>query len=372
MIINILFTILIVFAIFKLTKKQYIKNNNAFLNVLLISMMVMHFSMTIIQYKWSLISAFDSTVFFNRAYNSSSWFSLFKLGNRAMSFLCYPLTKLGLNYLSISLFFSFLSYLGYLIYFKELTKVKTKSYIHKTVLIVFFIFPSIHFWTGSLTKESILFLMLALLYYQLKKYKSISFTFLLSLMVMLFIRPYLALIILAVLVLIYYKTFNNWFKSVVVVISVFSIYLVGKFLKIKSFDSFQKNYSNLIKYADRAGNSSIDLGNSNYAERMLLVLFRPFFIDAKTVLQFFVSFENLIILLIVISLVFCYKHMTAILNFKVYKFMLVYIIILVLFFSIYMYNMGLANRMRVMFVPYIIILLLDLLKLKQREIKNNQ
>lgn len=356
-----MFILVIFIAVFKLTKRQYRVNVSLFHNLLLIAMLVMHFAVTIIQYKWSFTSHFDSTSFYERAVSSTSWFSLFKTGNIAMSFLCYPFTNLGLSYFSVSLLFSFFSYLGYLIYFRIITKKIVSGVSWKLMLIIFFLFPSIHFWTGFLTKEAILFLVLALVYQQLNKYKSITLLVLLGVVFMLLIRPYLALIILGVLGLVYFDSFSKWYKIASAFVGALSVYLLIKFLKIKSFDSFQENYSNLIKYADRAGNSSIDLGNSNYAERMLLVLFRPFFIDAKTVLQFFVSLENLITLLVLIGVIALRKQLQAILSYKVYRFIILYIIILVLFFSIYMYNMGLANRMRVMFIPYFFILMFSLL-----------
>ena len=365
MIINSLFIFFVITLVVFATKKQYVLNKkNTFHNALLIAMLVMHFSVTIIQYKWSFTSHFDSNLFYTRAVSSTSWFSLFKTGNSAMSFLCFPFTKLGLSYFSVSLLFSFFSYLGYLIYFRIITKKIVAGVSWKLMLIIFFLFPSIHFWTGFLTKESLLFLILALFYQQLNKYKSVTLPVLLGIMCTLLIRPYLALIVLGVLGVIYFNSFSKCYKIASAFVGALSVYLLIKFLKIRSFDSFQDNYNNLIKYANRAGNSSIDLGDSNFAERMLLVLFRPFFIDAKTVLQFFVSFENLIILLLLVGAVVLNKYLVAILNHKVSRFLVFYIIILVVFYSIYMYNMGLANRMRVMFVPYFFILIFNLLKQK--------
>ena len=64
------------------------------------------------------------------------------------------------------------------------------------------------------------------------------------------------------------------------------------------------SYSKIILYSQNVGNSSIDLYNSNYFERLMLVLFRPFFFDVKTFFQLFVSIENLFTWVVVIVIFF--------------------------------------------------------------------
>ena len=54
-----------------------------------------------------------------------------------------------------------------------------------------------------------------------------------------------------------------------------SIPLLLNFLRFKDFNDFKENYYKIAEYALNNGNSSIDLIQSNYLDRMFLTLLRP-------------------------------------------------------------------------------------------------
>ena len=149
-------------------------------------------------------------------------------------------------------------------------------------------------------------------------------------------------------------------------LSIIVIALVN-FLNFYNLSSFKLHFEKIITYSSNNGNSSIDLLNSNYFERFFLVLFRPFFFDSKTLFQFFVSIENFVLAIIII--IFAYKIYYLKLKFslidKHIRFALLFSIMCILFYSIYMYNLGLASRMRVMFLPFLLIGMHSLLDLKK-------
>ncbi|WP_452603025.1 hypothetical protein [Pontimicrobium sp. MEBiC06410] len=244
------------------------------------------------------------------------------------------------------------------------------TYLEKIIIALFFMVPSIHFWTGSISKEAIIFSLMAIIFIRVNTKNVNSWILFFSVLLILFVRPYLAILLIAPLVLLYYKSFNRLSKIIIVFFIVFAIPILIRFLRIKNVDSFYENYQKIVIYAQNYGGSSINLLESNYFERLILVLFRPFFIDAKTTMQYFVSFENFIWLIMFFCIILLLKHFKEGFKYKVFKFLIIYLISIVGFYGIYMYNLGLASRMRVLFIPYTIIFLLILINIKNKKLKS--
>lgn len=292
----------------------------------------------------------DSLRFYRIANESSNWFSLFRPGSSFISFLIYPLVKLGLSYFTITFIFSLISLKGFLIFLK-IVKSELKN---RFFILLLFMIPSLHFWTCFISKEALVFYLMALIISDFINKKEVSLIITISMVLLLLIRPYMFFIFLIAFGFDWILN-ENLKRCRKVILFLFAVFIGTPFLltfiklETLSYDNILENYNKLILYSQNYGNSSIDLANSNYLQRLVLVLFRPFFIDVLTIQQFFVSAENLIV------------WSTIILNIKKIKlvnnvvFPLTVAITTILFYSIYMYNMGLASRMRVMFLPYIFI-----------------
>jgi len=367
MFLNILIITGVIITVFFLIKREFkIFKNSVFFKSVLVGSAVMHFAMTLLQYYLSLSGNFDSKVFYQRALDAENITSLFKIGSRSISFFIYPLVKIGVDFISISFIYSLIGFIGYVIYLRLSYELSIKNKFSRVILLIFFLFPSIHFWTGSLTKESILFTLLVIIYREIKIKNTLTITVLVCLLLTLFIRPYIALISLFLLIIFYFNRFSKKTKIISCGLLAISGYLLLKFLKITSLSSISKNYEYIIDYASRSGNSSIDLANSNYIERMVLTLFRPLFFDAKTFNHFIVSVENLFWLFIVVLLFWNFRLLKNILLKKSNLYLVSFVVSTMAFFSIYMYNLGLANRMRVMFIPYTVLILLNVLASKKQ------
>ena len=133
-----------------------------------------------------------------------------------------------------------------------------------------------------------------------------------------------------------------------------------QFLQLTEFslNKIKLNFASLVDYSKNFGGSSIELENTTYFGRLFLVLFRPLFYDASNFYQYVISFENLILFLFILKFlkdVFVNTGMLKYVKNQVFLFLLV--ILSILFYSIYMYNLGLASRMRVMFVPFLFLFL---------------
>lgn len=301
----------------------------------------------------------DVDYFYNTALNAESWVSVFGLGSKFIAFLIYPLVKGGVSYFSLFLLFSLISLVPYIYLFKQFIEIAKKK-SSKIILFSFLFFPSIHFWTVFFGKEAIL---MPLMFYLLVKIKHNDYknpTLYCGLFLTLLIRPYLCFILIFsfVLSILLDKSKTRVFKkkmflfcfSMLVIVTPFLLI----FLKIKSWDNIVNRYRLVANYANTNGNTSINLLESNYFERLFLTLFRPFFYEGVNIFHFFVSIENLLFLLFLIFLALKIKKNEFLSQPINVKFAFFTATFLILFYSIYMYNLGLANRMKVMFVPYLV------------------
>ncbi|WP_296319214.1 hypothetical protein [Winogradskyella sp.] len=326
-------------------------------------MTILHFGLSIFYYYKSFNKQpYDAFRFFNEAVNSGNWFEFFGLGSKLITFLIFPFVKLQLSYFTIFIIFAFIGFLGYLNYFKILgLKERTYGSLKTLIILCLFLLPSLHYWTSSISKEAILFFLTTVLIKEWSKNKVVSKKIIISLTLCLFVRPYYFFIILLAksVALLFKKELFRVKKTFFLgagVIALVAMPVLISFLKIENFDSFINNYRRISEYALNNGNSSINLLESNYLERLILVLSRPLFIDATSFSQFVISFENLILLLFYILFLYSLKQTKfAISKFKL-EILVVFItaLLLILFYSIYMYNLGLASRMRVMFIPLLL------------------
>ena len=331
----------------------------------LAAIFLLHYIAFIAYYKLSVVQQKDSFLFYQNALEANSILDFKIYGSQLMSIICYPFSKVGVNYFVLSLTFATIGFLGFLKYFQFLISRLDKNF-YGSFIALFLLIPSLHFWTAGLTKETIIFYLMSIIFVSTFKNHRPTLLVVVSLFIVFLIRPYLLFILIIAFSIDYFLNFKGSLKEkritmfVVSFIAILLTPILLNFLKLTEFnlERIKYNFASLVKYSQNFGGSSIDLKNSTYLERLFLVFFRPLFYDAKTLFQYFISFENLIAFFLLINFlkdIFIRKvKLNAMKN---ELFLLVTVILLILFYGIYMYNLGLASRMRVMFIPYMFIFL---------------
>jgi len=364
---NILLTFLISIFVFFLLFFEFKKVKSTIIKIVYIALVVVHYFAFILNVNLSLYKKKDAYLFYMNALEASSITQFDPLGSQFMSVIAYPFAKIGLSFFSTSLLFATISLYVFCGYIKCLkNEIISKNPLAITFLLLFFM-PSLHFWTAGLTKEALVFFFMFIIFHQLYLKKLINIPIILAFLFILLIRPYLFVILLIAYSFNFYINFNLTIKQkiisviVLVITILLSTPIAINFLKIKEFSvsQIESLFKKIIVYSQANGNSSVDLLNTNYFERLFLVLFRPLFYDAKTVFQYIISIENVLtftLLLIFIKDLIRYKAFKYIFKNKI--FLSSTIILTVLFFALYMYNLGLASRMRVIFLPYLYTLIL--------------
>ncbi|WP_309597415.1 glycosyltransferase family 4 protein [Flavobacterium davisii] len=186
----------------------------------------------------------------------------------------------------------------------------------------------------------------------------LSWNILVALFFLFLVRPYVGVIVLLSLVFVLFEKYKNIinkkFWIPIVLLSFFGVvFFMTQFVKLESLSIESillkfEGYQNYVeKYTD--SNYLADLG---YIGRVLMLLCLPLFYKVENFFQFISSIENLMLLLVVIYFFFkkFYNHTRNWFELDT-KFALYTSISIFLFLSTYIYNLGLASRMRLMFYP---------------------
>lgn len=357
---NWLVSIILIGLIAKITIISIIKETNKLKKIMYFFLFAIHFLCFFGHLHFFSEIKKDSFLFYQRAFEAKNYLEHLKPGSSFITFLIIPFIKIGLSYFSISLLFTTISYYAFNYLYKFIFEIKSTK--RDLVVLFFLLFPTLHFWTSGITKEALIFSLMILIFRDLSNNFKPSIFSIVAITLVLLIRPYLFPIIGFSYLIIWIITQKKSIKKISVLVAAFlcflliSIPILESFLKIETLnvESVKHILNKIIDYSSNSGSSSIPINQTNYFERIFMVLFRPLFYDSKNFLQYLVSFENLLlIILFVLSLV---KIIKRDIKFSTISFFLFLTgVLIVLFLSIYMYNLGLASRMRVMFLPYFIL-----------------
>ncbi|TDD98382.1 hypothetical protein [Flavobacterium cellulosilyticum] len=360
---NIILSLLIIGFIFYTTKLSFIKcstNQKVFLLVLLIG----HYTSMCFAYQDTIdFPGCDAFNFYKNAVEADSWVELIGLGSTFMTFLIYPLVKAGVNLFVLTLLFATISYQAFLLLFGEMRKSKTNNLHFYGIPIsqFFFLLPSLHYWSGFLGKDVLVFFILTYLLFEFKNKASIHFLHIFALLLFLLLRLHIFMAVF-VAVIIYFFTQKDVAKELKIKMSILalgilsiSISIIASFEKINNLTlgTILEKWKEINWFALHSG-SGIDLSELSYIGRVGLLLFRPLFYDAKTDNQYFISIENCVVLLMVSLISFgLFAKRKQIKMANEVKMAFLIAICNLLLISVYIYNLGLASRMRLMIMPFL-------------------
>lgn len=378
--VNIVVLLLLAYYIIQALKQIINKTSLVNLKIFLISIAIIHFTISII---FALFINFfntpDAIKFYLDAVEESDWFNLFNVGSSFISFLIFPLVKVGVRFEVLFLMFATISFSGYIEYLKliGISRLEKSS----KYLLLFFLLPSMHFWTGFLGKEALLFLLMVLVLKKMSA-KKYDWKFVLVGVFIFLIRPHVFSVLAFSfgIVILFDKSITKKLKRLIVIFSLLSIFIfvpvfLRFFLRLEEFNSvtFHEYFNKFMIYTKNIGNTSISLSETTIFSRIGYLLFMPlpFLYTIQNELQLIASIENVIYLFMFIVVVINFTKKRFKYNYfnSTQKFALISSILLILLFSFYLYNLGLGNRMRVMFLPYLfyLFIIVDNFKFKKEE-----
>jgi hypothetical protein len=321
----------------------------------------------------TLTGLHDPHAFYDRALETSSWFDTFGLGHRFMSFLVYPFAHAHIHIEVLFVVCTAISFKGFLLYM-ELLQVPKFKQTSSLFLLSFFLIPSIHYWTSMLSKEALLVFLLVLVLQKVHQ-KKYNYQLGLLLIPIFLIRPHLCLVLLAAF-LIYFlwnpsisyrlkkSILYSFILAVVILIPLFFIF----FLKLEqlNFSTISTYYYEFIAYTVNRGNTAISLADTNLFSRIGYLMFMPlpYLYPIKNTFITIISIENLFYILTVVYVIWQRKTIDwrKLYSSQSIKFTAIFSALCIVLFASYLYNLGLGNRMRIMFYPYVFFMLISLLQ----------
>jgi hypothetical protein len=334
-----------------------------------------------VYYTYSVFNRSDSKVYFERAESyDGPWFDILISGTTFINFVATPFAnKLGFNYEMMMLLFAWFGYIGFLhfyIFFKENVRLDVKVWGYDLLLILLFL-PNMHFWTSSLGKGSLIFLGLGLFAYAMRFPQKRLFALLLGSFFVYMIRPHMFMF-LAVGAVIGYFTGREkvpFYQKIIV----YAAFAGGLFLLsdqilgtanineedvVGSFQDFSQVQAGRLS---RSSGSGVDISNYSLPLKLFTFWYRPLLVDAPGALGIFVSFENLLYLILSWKLVdkdfipFLKKSSSLV------KMSLVIFISSSIALSFVMSNLGIAMRQKSMVMYFLFFVIISFLEYKKQK-----
>lgn len=356
------------FRFSQLLKSQLSLKDVKFLNWL----WVYHILFAIIYYGYTLNDgSSDSISYWNRAklldYKEAIFYLFNSKGTGVMYAINYfPSKVLGLSYFTGTIMYAFLGFIGIALYYVIVIKiipynVRVKGYLLFPTL---FFMPNLHFWSGGIGKDTILFSCIAVFVYSLLKINNRILLLLSSLVLSYIVRPHITLFLLissalAYLIASQISIARRVFLAVALIAAGLVILPnVMEYAKIEetTIDSFNK-YSNTraTNLSEAHTGSSVDISSYSLPAKIFTFLYRPLFFDINGIPAILASFENLILLV----LTFMVLRQRPVFTFRkaplIIKSLFILLIIGTLVFSSSLGNVGIMIRMRNMFLPGLIL-----------------
>ena len=278
---------------------------------------------------------------------------------------------MGESYYSLKIFFSFIGFLGIVLFYKAFVHIMKRSNLSNIEGFKYWLFflPSILLWTSNIGKDALMFFCVGLftfgVVHLINKMNPMYFLIIsLAMILAMYIRPWYPMIMIIALSL-YYTNLRS-IKSIffLIILSPFLyiilIGMIGHF-GIYSFDDMFLRMTSISTGFSRGG-SSVDVnkitGLSSYLfyfiPNAFTALFRPMLFEVRNLGMLLSSMEN--ILLLYLFFKYIIWNLREVMQNKYLKFLLIFIFAWLLLYVIPQGNLGTTIRFKVHVLPALIML----------------
>lgn len=335
---------------------------------------ILHFVMAFVFYWYSLNHDADARGYYLSSLSPNSWVNFASTGTALIGQLIHPFTYyFGLSYLSSNLMISIISLLGvYKLYHISLSVSNYKW----TNWFYIFLLPSVHFWTGFLGKDAIVFFAITYLLHNYY-FKKDKIYYILPVLILGLVRFYiLAFIGIGVIIsgVLLTKQLKLVYKILIGIVGVISIiYISPYFFDTVGVDGVEgiEKQREIILNANLIGAGGVDLSDSNMAIRIISYLFRPFLFEANSFTKLMASVENILWLVIFYKIFKNVRFKQGNLSF-IFWGSLACIFTIMLPAAFILSNLGIAARQKIMLIPFLYFVFFTLIALQNSPRKSIQ
>ncbi|TBX66367.1 hypothetical protein EZL74_10990 [Flavobacterium silvisoli] len=333
-----------------------------------------HLVFVLISYQYYVTKGGDAPLYWHTTNYShhKSWVYFLNYGTDFILFLNYPFIKLGLPLWFGFLLYGCIGFFGILKWMQWAEQVlgSPVSYKGINILWVVLLFPSLHFWTAALGKEPLVFWGIASVFYALTIQKYNTFSFIAGSLLLIVIRPHVALMLLlaAVLIFVFQKKYSLRFRLILATaaVSVFGAlcYMVLQITKIRYLDWNRIRYYNeysILSFKNSGG--YVPMLDYTYFYRLFSFNFRPLFFEVQSVFGFFSAAENTLLLLLYgLALLIVIRYYPKIAFPAWMQITFLFVLIASLLYIQRYANFGIFMRTKIMYQPFAVIALFCIIK----------
>ncbi len=333
-----------------------------------------HLLFVLISYHYYVTKGGDAQLYWHTTNYShhKSWVYFLNYGTDFILLINYPFIKLGLPFWFGFLLYSCIGFFGILKWMQWAEHVFGSHVQYKgiNVLWIVLLFPSLHFWTAALGKEPLVFWGIACVFYAITTQKYNTFGFIVGSLLLIIIRPHVALMLLmaAVLVFVFQKKYSLRFRLILAATGVSVLgalfYMVLQITKIKYLDWNRIHYYNdysILSFKHSGG--YVPMLDYPYFYRLFSFNFRPLFFEVPSVFGFFSALENVLLLLVYgLALVITIRYYSKIGFPEWMKITFLFALIASLLYIQRYANFGIFMRTKIMYQPFVVIALFCIIK----------
>lgn len=272
-----------------------------------------HIGFFLIYFIYNLYNPSDSQKYYEDAlFFGESTDDILQTGTKFINYFASPFVKLGMSYLSMMLFFSWMGYIGFVyayLYFKENIPINIKVFGRFDLLTLLLFFPNMHFWTASLGKGSIIFMGLMLFSYAVRFPQKRIIQLIIGGFFIYMVRPHVMLFVLVGVMIGLLSGKGKISKGVKILVLIASIVFLtaasSSILAVAKLEDSENVVDDFEEFTDASSarlqysaDSGVAMSSYPIPVKLFTFWFRPLFIDSPGLVGQFSSVENLIYLLL--------------------------------------------------------------------------
>lgn len=298
-----------------------------------------------------------------------------------INFTAFFVNYLKFSFIDLFVLYNFFGYVGVLFFAASIIQaIKVKKLPYRLFGLLFIFLPSVSFWTSALGKDSLAFMATGMALWGALNYKNRKWLIILSIFLMLLVRPHIAFVLLIsfILSLILDKKVSFYTRifmgSIASIVSIVMLPVIINYVGLEEGSGIDdvSDYVDKRQGYNAGGGSSIDISSMSLPMQMLTYLFRPLPFEAHSIFALLASFDNIIlILLVLMGLYFIFKkNKPSIESNRLFLWLYFYLSLIILASTTA--NLGIAMRQKWMILPFLIFLLLSVIgnnELKIEKIK---
>ncbi|HEX8623470.1 MAG TPA: hypothetical protein VF782_00175 [Allosphingosinicella sp.] len=335
---------------------------------------LLHVAASVVYYRGALLNNADTNLYYYDPYQNFQ--DGFGLGTQGVIFVSQYLKEMvGGTYLDYFLLFQAIGFLGITILLRVFEEIHDELRIpHAPYFYALLAIPSLHFWGSALGKDGPFLLATSLALWASMRLPSRTKALIAALLLMLFLRPQVAIVAAAALSLAVIVG-----KGIAIPMRI-ALFVVGAAGSALAVTLLQSTYAIDVTSAESIGQQfervemvleTEDAGNTavrgNFAVKLLSLLFRPFFFDAKEIFGLIASVESILWIGMVLLLVMRVRDVFQLFRSVFFaRYAVIYGLGMTLFLAIAYWNVGLGLRQKwTMLVPMYLVMLVAVIAVRR-------